>query len=65
MSEPISVTHERVDDIPLLLAQLNRMGVQGLLERHFHSSWQLARSFLGMGSHYLALGTPSLGLTID
>ncbi len=42
MSEPISVTHERVDDIPLLLAQLNRMGVQGLLDKHFptHGNWQ-------------------------
>ena len=42
MSEPISVTHERVDDIPLLLAQLNRMGVQGLLDQHFptHGNWQ-------------------------
>ncbi len=42
MSEPISVTYERVDDIPLLLAQLNRMGVQGLLDQHFptHGNWR-------------------------
>jgi len=42
MSEPISVTYERVDDLPLLLAQLNRMGVQRLLDKHFptHGNWQ-------------------------
>ena len=50
MSEPISVTYERVDDLPLLLAQLNRMGVQGLLDKHFptHGNWQgLSLGWLG------------------
>ena len=42
MSEPISVTYERVDDLPLLLAQLKRMGIQQLLDKHFptHGNWQ-------------------------
>lgn len=33
---------ERVDDIPILLAQLERMGVQELLDQHFHThgNWQ-------------------------
>lgn len=42
MSQPVSITTERVDDIPLLLAQLERMGVQALLDEHFpqHGNWQ-------------------------
>jgi hypothetical protein len=28
MNKPLPLTTERVDDIPLLLAQLERMGVQ-------------------------------------
>ena len=42
MSEPISVTYERVDDLPLLLEQQKRMGVQPLLDKHFptHGNWQ-------------------------
>ena len=42
MSEPLSVTYERVDDLPLLLAQQKRMGVQLLLDKHFptHGNWQ-------------------------
>lgn len=33
---------ERVDDIPLLLAMLERMGIQKLLDKHFitHGNWQ-------------------------
>lgn len=33
-TEPI-ITTERVDDIPVLLTQLERMGVQQLLDKHF------------------------------
>jgi transposase len=42
MSENLSITHERVDDIPLLLAQLERMHVASLLDEHFptHGNWQ-------------------------
>jgi transposase len=35
MSKDVSVKTERVDDIPLLFAQLKRMGVQELLDKYF------------------------------
>ncbi|MCC5633060.1 hypothetical protein LC613_36670 [Nostoc sphaeroides CHAB 2801] len=39
--EPI-ITNERVDDIPLLLTQLEHMGVEQLIDKHFpcHGNWQ-------------------------
>lgn len=42
MSERLIVTNERVDDIPLLLAQMERMGVPFLLDEFFptHGNWQ-------------------------
>jgi len=42
MTETLTVLSERVDDIPLLLAQMARMGVQPLLDLHFpmHGNWQ-------------------------
>jgi hypothetical protein len=50
MNKPTILKTERVDDIPLLLTQLDRMGVQELLdslsetlrEQHFptHGNWQ-------------------------
>jgi transposase len=41
MAETLKITTERVDDIPLLLAQLERMGVRSLLDEHFptHGNW--------------------------
>jgi transposase len=41
MTEPLTIISERVDDIPLLLAQLERMGVQPLLDEYFpaHGNW--------------------------
>jgi transposase len=41
MAERPTIISERVDDIPLLLAQLERMGVQPLLDEHFstHGNW--------------------------
>jgi transposase len=40
-TEPI-IINERVDDIPLLLAQLEHMGVEQLIDKHFptHTNWQ-------------------------
>lgn len=40
-TEPI-ITNERVDDIPVLLAQLERMGVKQLINKHFptHGNWE-------------------------
>lgn len=42
MTKSVALTTERVDDIPLLLAQLKRMGVQELLDEHIltHGNWQ-------------------------
>ena len=42
MNETLTIFSERVDDIPLLLAQMARMGVQPLLDTHFptHGNWQ-------------------------
>jgi transposase len=41
MAESLSIISERVDDIPLLLTQLERMGVQPLLDEHCptHGNW--------------------------
>ena len=35
MNEPLTIRTERVDDIPLLLAQMQRMGLVSLLDAHF------------------------------
>src|SRR5258708_31726036 len=35
MNEPLTIRTERVDDIPLLLAQMQRMGIAHLLDVHF------------------------------
>jgi transposase len=43
METPINITRtERVDDIPLLLAQMEKMNIAALLDRHFpmHGNWQ-------------------------
>ncbi len=42
MDTPLTVITERVDDIPLLLSQLQRMDVQPLLDHYFptHGNWQ-------------------------
>src|SRR6266705_5519247 len=42
MSTLPAFTIERIDDIPLLLAQMDRMRLRELLDRHFpvHGNWQ-------------------------
>jgi transposase len=42
MKEQVNITTERVDDIPLLLAHMPRMGLTALLDKHFptHGNWQ-------------------------
>ena len=42
MNEKPNIITERIDDIPLLLAQMDRMGLSGLLDAHFptHGNWQ-------------------------
>ena len=41
MTNALSIVTERVDDIPLLLAQIEGMGIPELLETHFeaHGNW--------------------------
>ena len=41
MTETLNIITERVDAIPLLLAQIERMGVQRLVDDHFptHGHW--------------------------
>ena len=42
MDEIEPLTIERIDDVPVLLAQLERMQVASLLDQHFptHGNWQ-------------------------
>lgn len=42
MTERLVITNERVDDIPLLLAQMERMGLPYLLDKYFptHGNWK-------------------------
>ena len=41
-TQPYITKNERVDDIPLLLAQMEKMQVANLLDNHFptHGNWQ-------------------------
>jgi len=52
MTEMFTVTSERVDDIPLLLAQQERMGLPSLLDKHFptHGHWR------GLSLGWVAVG---------
>src|SRR5260370_33047721 len=42
MTEPLTVTTERVDDIPILLTQSDEMGIPDLLDEYFkpHGNWE-------------------------
>jgi transposase len=41
MSEAFTITTERVDDIPVLAANMEKMGIAGLVDEHFqaHGNW--------------------------
>ena len=41
MAEPLTLTTERLDDMPLVLAHLARLGLQPLLDEQFptHGNW--------------------------
>ena len=54
MNEIQNIITERVDDIPLLLEQMQRMGLPTLLDDAFSHPRQLARPQLGLGDHHLA-----------
>jgi len=61
MTNELIVTTERVDDLPLLVANMNRMGLAELLDEHFvmHGNWQgisLGRVITGWLSHILSEG---------
>jgi hypothetical protein len=42
MDRELTLETERVDDIPLLLAQMERMSLPALIDRHFptHGNWE-------------------------
>jgi transposase len=73
MNEIQSITTERVDDIPLLLAQMQRMGLPTLFDTHFpmHGNWQglspgwvttiWLSSILSRGDHRLVHVEPWVG----
>jgi transposase len=61
MTEELTITTERVDDIPLLLAHGERMGIPALLDQHFpiHGNWGgLSMGWTGLGwlAHILTEG---------
>ena len=61
MNEKEPLTIERIDDVPILLTQLERMQVARLLDRHFptHGNWQgLSLGMVSMVwlSHILSQG---------
>jgi len=49
-----SLTVERIDDLPLLLAQMERMGIRELLDRHCSVHGKLARAQPGLDRDALA-----------
>ena len=70
METPLTVITERVDDIPLLLAQLQRMEVQPLLDDYFptHGNWQglsLGHVAVVWLSHILSQGDHRLNRVQD
>src|SRR5258706_7118296 len=48
MKEPLTITTERVDDLPLLLAHIQRMGLARLLDAHFPTHGNRQGLSLGM-----------------
>jgi len=73
MNEMPTIITERVDDIPLLLEQMQRMGLPALLDNHFptHGNWQglslgwvstlWLSSILSRGDHRLVHVEPWVG----
>ena len=70
MSEKPTVTTERVDDIPVLLAFAKRMGIPELLDEHFeqHGNWQgisFGKMMTGWMGHILSEGDHRLNRAQD
>jgi transposase len=64
-SKPPTIETERVDDLPVLFAQMERMQVGELLDKHFptHGNWQglsLGKVAVGWLSHILSQGNHKL-----
>jgi transposase len=65
MEEELTIETERVDDLPVLFAQLKKMQVAELLDQHFptHGNWQglsLGTVVVGWLSHILSQGNHKL-----
>lgn len=70
MSNPLAISTEGVDDLPLLLAQLHKMQLADLIDKHFptHGNWRglsLGQTtcvwlshILSQGNHYLVKVQP-------
>lgn len=61
MDKELIITNERVDDIPILLAQMERMSIQSMLDKYFptHGNWHgISLGWTGVIwlSHILSLG---------
>ena len=59
MAEQLAVTIERVDDIPVLIASMDRMGLAELVDEHFepHGNWRglrLGKVLTGWLAHILS-----------
>lgn len=59
MPDELTVIIERVDDIPVLIAKMDRMGSAELLDEHFptHGNWQglsLGQTAVGWLTHILS-----------
>ena len=70
MSEKPTVTTERVDDIPVLMAFSERMGISELLDEHFeqHGNWQgisFGKMMTGWLGHILSEGDHRLNRAQD
>ena len=59
MNTELTIETERVDDIPVLVAEMNRMGIAELIDENFalHGNWQginLGRVITGWLAHILS-----------
>src|SRR5579863_4342480 len=64
-SQDLTIETERVDDLPVLVAQMGKMGVADLLNEHFvmHGNWQglsFGAVVVGWLSHILSEGNHKL-----
>lgn len=70
MSEQLTMTTERVDDIPVLIASMDRIGLAELVDEYFvpHGNWQglsLGKMLTGWLSHILSTADHRLNQVED